>query len=350
MNKPLATVLPASIMAAAILALLCCAGPAMAQAVEPIGSVQEAQGAALAVNTDHQVLRHRHFRAASVLAADAPVFAGDRLVTGPDGGMQVFFADGTVLAMGPQSTLVLDELVYGSGEPGGDLLIFSLGPGLFRTVTGEIARDDPTKYRLQTPLGVIGVRGTEIASLVRVSGMVPGSDTEGARPFDEVMREQVPFLFGQPLGLTEHVTAFLEELRAALEISAYEELHVHVAGSLERMLEVSDSQGLMALLARAQGVHITRDGLGDAGPCDVTELAVFDLSGQTPVCTEQEIRVLNTVRIDRRLPVPRLYQIRYGDQMGGGSEGTPMTPSQGAGGGNTGGSLQGRPNSPTNRN
>src|SRR6185295_10580180 len=44
------------------------------------------------------------------------IFLGDRIVTGPAGGLQIMLLDGTTFSVGPNSSLVIDEFVYNPAD------------------------------------------------------------------------------------------------------------------------------------------------------------------------------------------------------------------------------------------
>jgi len=100
------------------------------------------------------------------LTLKSPVFVDDVIHTGQDGRVQIMFADDTVLAQGPNSRITLDDYVYDPKAESADLL-FKMGEGTFRVVTGGIAEKNPEKFKLESPLAVIGIRGTMLASKVQ---------------------------------------------------------------------------------------------------------------------------------------------------------------------------------------
>lgn len=91
------------------------------------------------------------------LSAGSPVYLGDRLQTGIFGHVDIEFTDHTKLAVGPNSSMVIDRYVLGSP---GRLRSFGLktARGAFRFLTGDSAK---RAYRITTPTATIGIRGTE---------------------------------------------------------------------------------------------------------------------------------------------------------------------------------------------
>ena len=74
--------------------------------------------------------------------------------------MQVLLLDETVFTIGANSDMVLDTFVY---EPStsADIISARLQKGVFRWVTGKVARKDPASMKVILPVGTIGIRGTD---------------------------------------------------------------------------------------------------------------------------------------------------------------------------------------------
>jgi hypothetical protein len=95
------------------------------------------------------------------------VLMGDEIRTGPDGSVGVVFIDDTVVSMGPKSRFVISELLF---DPVGGKLSFvgKIIQGTIAFLSGQTARLAPDSVRLETPAGMVGVRGTHV--LVKVEG------------------------------------------------------------------------------------------------------------------------------------------------------------------------------------
>lgn len=124
--------------------------PLVAQAATaPAGMVLVATSGVKAVGADGTVRD---------LVRRAPVFAGDRLVTGSAARVQIKFTDGSIMALKPNSEMSVDRYAY--EEKGAQAMFMSLVKGGFRTVTGAIGKTSRQDYRISTPVATIGVRGT----------------------------------------------------------------------------------------------------------------------------------------------------------------------------------------------
>lgn len=84
---------------------------------------------------------------------------GDQLRTGSDGRMGLTLLDNTVLSLGPNAELVIDEYLFRPGE--GELgLGMRLLKGTLQFISGTISRLRPEAVKVRTSTGTIGVRGT----------------------------------------------------------------------------------------------------------------------------------------------------------------------------------------------
>lgn len=88
------------------------------------------------------------------------LFRRDIIQTGATGTMGLSFNDGTRVAVGPKSILVIDDYAF---DPSQKEFRFDLslqkGTALFES--GKISKLAPEKVRFQVPQGVIGIRGTK---------------------------------------------------------------------------------------------------------------------------------------------------------------------------------------------
>ncbi len=91
------------------------------------------------------------------------VFQNESIKTGKDAGAQLLFRDETALTMGPDSHVTLDKLVYDPDKKTGEMSIRAVS-GAFRFVTGSGPKGG---YKIDTPVGTIGVRGTIIQFIIK---------------------------------------------------------------------------------------------------------------------------------------------------------------------------------------
>jgi hypothetical protein len=92
-----------------------------------------------------------------------PVQRNERIRTNVSGLGQFQFIDGTKLAVGPNSTVTIDEYVLGSGSRLKKLTL-NATRGTLRWISGRSAS---SAYQINTPAGSLGVRGTAVDLAVR---------------------------------------------------------------------------------------------------------------------------------------------------------------------------------------
>lgn len=98
-------------------------------------------------------------------ALGMPVYLGSRLVTLNGGSLGVTFRDETVMSIGPDTQLVMDQYLFAPRQ--GQLsLVASLLRGTLNYVSGQIAKLRPEGVNVNTPTGMIGVRGTQFVARV----------------------------------------------------------------------------------------------------------------------------------------------------------------------------------------
>ena len=96
----------------------------------------------------------------SAAVVGGPLMATDRVLTGAKSAAAVTLKDGTVLALGPDSSVDLASFRFHPTTQGGNMLV-NLARGTLRVVTGIIAKGQPEQVKVTTPTTVIGVRGTD---------------------------------------------------------------------------------------------------------------------------------------------------------------------------------------------
>ncbi|MDX1375786.1 MAG: FecR family protein [Burkholderiales bacterium] len=102
------------------------------------------------------------------LQAGDPVYLGDRLVTGSGALLEIAFRDGTRFTLGSSTEMTVKA--YSAPESAEPSFLAEVTRGVFRVLTGLIARKRPGAVRFVTPTATIGIRGTHF-----------GGETDGAR-------------------------------------------------------------------------------------------------------------------------------------------------------------------------
>ena len=96
------------------------------------------------------------------ITSGMPIFLNDHVTTGPGGRMQVLLLDETVFTVGPDSDMTLDTFVYDPSTSATMTMVLVM-KGVFRFVTGKVARQTPEHMKVKLPVGVIGIRGTDFS-------------------------------------------------------------------------------------------------------------------------------------------------------------------------------------------
>ncbi len=136
-----------------------------------------------------EVTLARAGQASRAVVGGEDILMQDALRSGPSSGMQILLLDETAFTLGPESELVVDEFVYDPASGAGRVSA-SVVKGVFRFITGKIAKKNPSDMSVSLPAGTIGVRGTIVvgrcddatrSSLVVLLGDTrPGAPTGGA--------------------------------------------------------------------------------------------------------------------------------------------------------------------------
>jgi hypothetical protein len=90
----------------------------------------------------------------------APLSASERIVTGPDGSAAFVARDGTMVSVGPNTSVALSRFEFDSTTQRGRFAL-DLLRGTVRVVTGLRAGAGPDRFSVTTPTSTVGVRGTD---------------------------------------------------------------------------------------------------------------------------------------------------------------------------------------------
>lgn len=99
----------------------------------------------------------------------ARVYRNDTLKTGSHGSLAMVFRDDTLLSIGPDSEIVVNEFLYSPAE-GKLSLITRMLKGTAAYVSGIIGKLAPESVRFETPVATIGLRGTRFAVRIEEDG------------------------------------------------------------------------------------------------------------------------------------------------------------------------------------
>jgi len=137
------------------------------------------------------------------LTAGAAVNVGDTVVTGAQSHAQLRFADDALVALKPDSEFRIERYNFTGAADSGEVAVFRLVKGGFRTLTGKIGRLNRDQYQLLTTQATIGIRGTHYQAQICASGQCTNQGAP-ARPgmYGGVYEGRV--IVSNPLGADEY--------------------------------------------------------------------------------------------------------------------------------------------------
>lgn len=158
----------AALSAAVSAALLAASG---AQASGPVvGEVSLLIGSARLVHKNG---------ASEALRRGSRISVGDRVETTANGHVHVRFIDNASVSVRPESVLEVQAYRFDANNPQQNEVRLSVEQGMSRSISGQATEFDKNRFRLNTPLAAIGVRGTDFLVQTTDTG-VRASVADGA--------------------------------------------------------------------------------------------------------------------------------------------------------------------------
>jgi hypothetical protein len=122
----------------------------------PIGKTKNSKGDVFVIRAGKQI----------PVSVGERLFQNDIIRTGAASSVGIIFEDNTVLSLGPDSEIVIDEYVF-TPEKGIFSMIARMLKGTASYLSGIIGKQSPESVKFQTPEATIGIRGTQF--LVKVT-------------------------------------------------------------------------------------------------------------------------------------------------------------------------------------
>lgn len=133
---------------------------------------------------------------ASVLQRGKTVAVGDVIETGAGAHVHIRFIDGALVSVRPNSRLSIEQYQFDAEQAQRSQVKFQLLEGTARSITGKAGESARDRFRLNTPVAAVGVRGTDFvattspsqtavvvnAGAVVVSPLGPGCSAEMLGP------------------------------------------------------------------------------------------------------------------------------------------------------------------------
>ena len=98
------------------------------------------------------------------LSNGSKIFFGDTIISNSKSNAQILFLDQTVLTLGEETELTIDEFVYDPNSQDGSF-VSTVKTGTVKFITGQISKKNPDNLEVKVPAGTLGARGTEFVVL-----------------------------------------------------------------------------------------------------------------------------------------------------------------------------------------
>ena len=98
------------------------------------------------------------------LVNGSKIFYGDTITSKQQSNAQILFLDQTVLTLGEDTELTIDEFIYDPASHEGSF-VSNVKSGTVKFITGQISKKNPDNLEVKMPSGTLGARGTEFVVL-----------------------------------------------------------------------------------------------------------------------------------------------------------------------------------------
>ena len=92
------------------------------------------------------------------------IFFGDTIISNQNSNAQILFLDQTILTLGEDTELTIDEFIYDPNSHDGSF-VSNVKSGTVKFITGQISKKNPENLEVKFPSGTLGARGTEFVVL-----------------------------------------------------------------------------------------------------------------------------------------------------------------------------------------
>jgi hypothetical protein len=126
------------------------------------------------------------------LAKGEAILEGDIIKTTANGHVHIRFIDGGLVSVRPNSVFTIHEFRFNPAQPATSVVRLSLDRGEARTISGQATQEAKDRFRLNTPLVAIGVKGTDFTTQA-TQGATRVTVNQGAivmAPFDQSCRAE----------------------------------------------------------------------------------------------------------------------------------------------------------------
>jgi hypothetical protein len=176
----------------------------------------------------------------------------DQIVTSTNGHVHIRFVDDALVSVRPDSRLEITRYDYDPARPATSTVKFDLIEGITRAISGKAAKAARQRFRLNTPIAAIGVRGTDftVSAKAGITRALVNEGTIVLAPFSVDCRADA---FG-PCGTN------------SIELSSATMEFIELDGStpLPRLVPATDAQNLAAMRTGVQQAIRSSQSAGEA--------------------------------------------------------------------------------------
>ena len=95
-----------------------------------------------------------------------PISLQDKVTTLGKSRAQILLLDQTAINLSQNAEIVIDKFLFGTEE---DAVTLKISKGAFRFISGKVATKSPERVNVETPVAIIGVRGTEFIGQIAIN-------------------------------------------------------------------------------------------------------------------------------------------------------------------------------------
>jgi len=197
----------------------------------------------------------------------------DFVKTGKNAKVKIFFKDNTAVSLGQNTSFEIDSYLF-TGKQDSNIK-FKVLKGFFKTVTGEIGKIAPKRFKLQTKNATIGIRGTVFAAEVgddadvvmctdgRIMLFTPNGDIEvnsGSRAYARTFGAPQVKQYSQKekeqliKNAGWHGSMTLEELKEFIKKNFKEPLRSQLLAAIENIYDKDSSESRQTIVQNADDI------------------------------------------------------------------------------------------------
>ena len=190
----------------------------------------------------------------------------DQIVTSANGHVHIRFVDDALVSVRPNSRLEILRYDYDPAQPALSSVKFDLIEGVTRAISGKAAKAARQRFRLNTPIAAIGVRGTDF-TVSAEAGSTRALVNEGT-------------IVLAPFSVDCRADAFGPCATNSIELSSATMEIIELDGStpLPRLVPASTVQSMTAMRTGAQQAISRSQATNNAAATDVNDVHVEEVS------------------------------------------------------------------------